>query len=261
MATVSRNTVTPTARTLQRMAEILHQRDHSEHQHSLHDPQEMQAQSEIEEREAGEDSHSSEGEAAEFTAIEQSEEEDMGYYLLDCHGGEDGSFRFAVAEQAESESGDSDDDTDEATSHTAVAMRLLQSMEADYAAVLRASSSSAQPSSASEQPATVQPDAEAQPDEHDEYDDDETDSDTSVTAAKAPAAAVEPMSAAKVQRIKLLMSKMELTAAIAPAAPSWAVDLQWQNGDVDTALSCLVASATMQQRAAVAAAPLKQHRK
>jgi hypothetical protein len=109
----------------------------------------------------------------------------------------------------------------------------------------------------------VQPDAELQTDEHDEYDDDETVSDTTVAApaAASPAAAVEPMSAAKVHRIKSLMSKMDLTAAIAPAAPSWAVDLQWQNGDVDTALSCLVASATMQQRAAVAAVPPKQHRK
>jgi hypothetical protein len=240
------------------MAEVLHQRDHSEQQQSLPDPQEMQAQAEIEDCEAGEDSDS---DAAEFTAIEQSEEADMGYCLLDCHGGDDGSFRFGVAEHEASESGGSVDDIDAATSHDAVAMRLLQSMEADYTAVLRASSTNVQPSSASEQPAT-ELDAELQTENQVIDDDDDTISDIPAAAAAAAApAAVEPMSAAKVQRIKLLMSKMDLTAAIAPAAPSWAADLQWQNGDVDTALSSLVASATMQQRAAVAAVPPIKNRK
>jgi hypothetical protein len=253
------------------MAEILHQRDHHDEQHSLPDPQDMQAHSKSD---GGEDSDSCElqceGEAAEFTAIEQSEEAEMGYCLLDCHGAESGSFEFGFAEHEDSESEGSAADTDEATSHDAVAMRLLQSMEADYTAVLRASSSHVLPSSATEQPAAEQLAAELQLDDNtdDNYDDDNDESGSeqpsstaSAAAAKAAAATVQPMSAAKVQRIKLLMSKMDLTAAIAPAAPSWAVDLKWQNGDVDTVLSCLVASATIQQKAAAAAAPPKQHRK
>ena len=187
-----------------------------------------------------------------------------GYYcLLDHHGA--GTTASAFDEDTDSETttedstahdedgmtADSQEGTD-ATSDadlTLLADQLLRSMEGDYARVCAATVETVKTESSQ----TSEERAEADQARDDDSEDDEAaqtpinDSSQPQSSPTCNSVLAEPMSAAKVARIKQLMSSFGKTAknkldasAINVPVPEWARDLQWQDGQLDQVMSHLV---------------------